>query len=101
MDAEAAPDYFLVNCAHPSHVAPALDAEANGWTSRIEGIRPNASRMSHAELDEAPELDEGDPADLAAGIDALRANCRTCASSAAAAAPTAATSPPSGCGRLS
>ncbi len=73
VDAEARPDYFLVNCAHPSHVAPALDTEANGWTSRIEGIRPNASRMSHAELDEAPELDEGDPVDLAAGIDALRA----------------------------
>ncbi len=73
VDAEAAPDYFLVNCAHPSHIAPALDAGANGWTSRIEGIRPNASRMSHAELDEAPELDEGDPAELAEGIDGLRA----------------------------
>ena len=30
--------------------------------------------MSHAELDEAPELDEGDPADLAARIGRLRAH---------------------------
>ncbi len=71
VDAAAPPDYFVVNCAHPTHVAPAL--EGDGPWSRIEGLRPNASRMSHAELDEAPELDEGDPADLAVRTDALRA----------------------------
>jgi len=70
VDAEAPPDYFIVNCAHPTHVAPAL--EGDGPWSRIEGLRPNASRMSHAELDDAPELDEGDPADLRAGTDRLR-----------------------------
>ena len=69
VDAAAAPDYYVVNCAHPTHVAPGLaneDGSYGLWLSRIEGLRPNASRMSHAELDEAPELDEGDPADLAA-----------------------------------
>jgi S-methylmethionine-dependent homocysteine/selenocysteine methylase len=71
VEAAAPPDYFVVNCAHPTHVAPALVAD--GPWSRIEGLRPNASRMSHAELDEAPELDEGDPAELASSVDALRA----------------------------
>ncbi len=72
VDAAAPPDYYVVNCAHPTHVAPAL--EGDGPWSRIEGLRPNASRMSHAELDAAPELDEGDPADLAVRTDALRAS---------------------------
>ena len=50
----------MVNCAHPDHFR---DAVANGesWTSRIGGLRANASRLSHAELDEAEELDQGDP----------------------------------------
>ena len=77
VDAEAAPDYYVVNCAHPTHVAPGLASEDGSyglWLSRIEGLRPNASRMSHAELDEAPELDEGDPADLAARTHDLRAH---------------------------
>jgi S-methylmethionine-dependent homocysteine/selenocysteine methylase len=75
VDAEAAPDYFLVNCAHPTHVAQSLDGDGadQAWLGRIEGLRPNASRMSHAELDEAPMLDEGDPVELAAGVDGLRA----------------------------
>ena len=77
VDAAAAPDYYVVNCAHPTHVAPGLASEDGSyglWLSRIEGLRPNASRMSHAELDEAPELDEGDPADLATRTGDLRAH---------------------------
>ncbi len=57
------PAYFMINCAHPSHFIetlrnhhPALD--------RIRGIRANASCKSHAELDEATELDSGDPYEL-------------------------------------
>jgi len=74
VDAETggAPAYFMVNCAHPTHFADVLAAEA-GPTERIRGLRPNASRMSHAELDEATELDSGDPADLGARSAALRA----------------------------
>ena len=70
VDAEAAPDYFMVNCAHPSHIAPGLTA--GDWRSRIVGLRTNASTRSHAELDAATVLDEGDPADLARAQDRLR-----------------------------
>lgn len=50
--------YFMVNCAHPEHFAGALKGD---WVGRIGGVRANASRKSHAELDVAEELDEGDP----------------------------------------
>jgi homocysteine S-methyltransferase len=40
--------------------------DGGAWTERIRGLRANASTLSHAELDEAEELDDGDPADLAA-----------------------------------
>ena len=66
-----APIYFMVNCAHPEHFDHVLDSDAD-WITRIRGIRANASRMSHAELDEAEELDAGDPAELGAQYSALR-----------------------------
>lgn len=56
--------YYMINCAHPTHFDGAIDAGAP-WTAKVRGIRANASTMSHAELDEAAELDEGDPDDLA------------------------------------
>jgi homocysteine S-methyltransferase len=71
VDAEAGPDYFMINCAHPSHIAPAL-ADDGDWRLRIRGLRANASTRSHAELDAATELDEGDPHELAQAQDALR-----------------------------
>ena len=55
--------YYMVNCAHPTHFEGAL-AEAGPWRDRIRGVRANASRKSHAELDAATELDIGDPAEL-------------------------------------
>lgn len=61
----AAPVYFMVNCAHPTHFAATLRDGAD-WTRRIKAVRANASRLSHAELDEATELDRGDLAELAA-----------------------------------
>jgi S-methylmethionine-dependent homocysteine/selenocysteine methylase len=72
VDAACPPDYFMVNCAHPSHLAPGLDCGDASWRDRIVGLRANASTMSHAELDEAEELDEGDPVELAAAHDRLR-----------------------------
>jgi homocysteine S-methyltransferase len=60
---DAAPIYYMINCAHPTHFAGVL-AEAGAWRERIGGIRANASAKSHAELDAAEELDAGDPADL-------------------------------------
>lgn len=66
------PAYYMVNCAHPSHFAGALPV-CEDWMPRIKGVRANASRLSHAELDEADVLDEGDPAELAHEYAALRA----------------------------
>lgn len=63
---------FVVNCAHPDHIAPAL-AAGGAWLDRLVGVRPNASRRSHAELDEAPDLDDGDPDELGAQVARLRA----------------------------
>ena len=56
--------YFMVNCAHPTHFESQLSV-ADAWRERVRGVRANASSMSHAELDVAEELDEGDPAELA------------------------------------
>jgi homocysteine S-methyltransferase len=67
---DGAPLSFMINCAHPTHFADALPAgEAR---KRIGGLRANASTLSHAELDEAEELDSGDPDDLAERYVALR-----------------------------
>jgi homocysteine S-methyltransferase len=60
----AYPAYYMINCAHPTHFAATLD-QGSSWTGRIKGIRANASRCSHAELDTMTELDTGDPAELA------------------------------------
>jgi len=68
----AAPAYFMVNCAHPSHFEGVLAVDAP-WVQRIRGVRANASRRSHAELDEAEELDDGDPDELGADYARLRA----------------------------
>jgi S-methylmethionine-dependent homocysteine/selenocysteine methylase len=65
------PAYYMINCAHPTHFEQALTVDAN-WISRIRAIRANASAKSHAELDEAQELDAGDPKDLARRMARLR-----------------------------
>ena len=71
VEAEDAPDGFVVNCAHPTHIAPAL--EDGDWLRRIVQVNPNASTQSHAELDDAEELDAGDLGLLTSSYDALRA----------------------------
>jgi S-methylmethionine-dependent homocysteine/selenocysteine methylase len=63
-------DGRLLNCAHPTHMAAGL--EAGPALQRIGGLRANASALSHAELDEAEELDEGDPVALGRDIAGLR-----------------------------
>ena len=62
--------YFMINCAHPSHFDTVLTG--GRWMERIVGVRANASCKSHAELDEATELDDGDPADFARRYRELR-----------------------------
>ncbi len=66
----AAPVYYMLNCAHPDHFDAVLDG--GPWCERLRGIRANASRCSHAELDESTTLDDGDPAELGAAYAALR-----------------------------
>ncbi|WP_138933300.1 homocysteine S-methyltransferase family protein [Roseovarius arcticus] len=57
------PAYYMINCAHPDHFRGTLE-QGGAWTNRIFGLRANASRMSHAELDNCEELDDGDPQEL-------------------------------------
>jgi homocysteine S-methyltransferase len=64
--------YFMVNCAHPTHLDAVLDSGA-AWAPRLRGVRANSSRLSHAELDEATEIDAGDPDELARQYADLRA----------------------------
>jgi homocysteine S-methyltransferase len=68
-ETDGAAAYFMVNCAHPTHFAEALEGD---WLERLRGVRANASKKSHAEVDEAEQLDEGDPAELAAAYVDLR-----------------------------
>ena len=65
------PLYYMINCAHPDHFRAVLD-EPGPWRRRVRALRANASRMSHAELDAAETLDDGDPVELGALYAALR-----------------------------
>ena len=65
-----APAYFMVNCAHPTHFDDTL-VKAD-WSKRIRGIRANASKCSHAELDKATELDAGNPLEFGQQYRAIR-----------------------------
>ncbi|HEX3443062.1 MAG TPA: homocysteine S-methyltransferase family protein [Pseudolabrys sp.] len=60
---DRAPVYYMINCAHPTHFSDAVAARGD-WVTRIGGLRANASRRSHAELDQATELDAGDPVEF-------------------------------------
>lgn len=64
------PAYYMINCAHPTHFEAVLDG--GPWMRRLRGLRANASKRSHAELDEAKDLDAGDPVELGAEYAALR-----------------------------
>lgn len=55
--------YFMINCAHPTHFEHGLQRN-EPWVQRIRGVRANASRCSHAELDASTELDAGNPLEL-------------------------------------
>jgi homocysteine S-methyltransferase len=71
----AAPVYYMLNCAHPTHFDSELQTSA-AWTQRLRGLRANASRRSHAELDAAPDLDAGNPAELGRQYRDLRQRMR-------------------------
>lgn len=69
------PAYYMINCAHPTHFEGVVTS-GEPWLDRIRGIRPNASKMSHAELDEAEELDDGNPQELGEQYGRLRKHLR-------------------------
>jgi homocysteine S-methyltransferase len=81
-----APAYYMVNCAHPDHFADAVNV-SDPALARLRGARANASRLSHAELDEAESLDAGDPDEFGrlmaelhtsgSGLDVLGGCCGT------------------------
>lgn len=68
---DGGPAYYMINCAHPTHFADLLTTNA-AWVQRIRGLRANASRCSHTELNESTTLDEGSPAELGQEMRALR-----------------------------
>lgn len=59
------PAYYMINCAHPTHFSQQL-LDGGEWSRRVRGLRANASRCSHAELEVMTELDDGSPAELGA-----------------------------------
>jgi S-methylmethionine-dependent homocysteine/selenocysteine methylase len=69
----AYPSYYMLTCAHPTHFESVL-AVNQSWTKRIRGLRANASRRSHAELNESPDLDIGNPSELSSQYAQLKIN---------------------------
>ena len=70
-ESTVAPAYYMINCAHPTHFSAVVE-EGGAWLPRVKGLRANASKCSHAELDEAEELDDGNPQELGQENAALR-----------------------------
>ena len=62
--------YYLINCAHPDHFTSVLGD--GPWIQRLRGVVANASRCSHAELEVADALDDGDPDELGVQVGGLR-----------------------------
>ena len=62
-ETDGATAYFMINCAHPTHFDQVLEP-GERWTERIGALRANSSSKSHAELNESPTLDEGNPVEL-------------------------------------
>lgn len=69
--ADAAPDYYLLNCSHPLEYEPAL-TEGN-WINRLRGVRPNASKMEKIALCKLGHIEEGNPVELGQQLGDLRA----------------------------
>ena len=69
-DADAA--YFMVNCAHPNAFLVGAGARRARGGNGSSACGRTHRQKSHAELDEATELDEGDPTELGAQHAALR-----------------------------
>ena len=62
----------MINCAHPTHFQESLSYNES-WKQRIRAVRANAPKRSHAELDAAEEIDDGNPTELGHEYIELRA----------------------------
>ncbi len=62
--------YLDLSPKPPDHFAQVL--EDADWAHRIRGIRCNASRKSHSELDESETLDDGNPVELGGQYKGMR-----------------------------
>ncbi len=69
----SAPAYYMINCAHPTHYNTTLPG-GEEWTKRVRGMRANASRRSHQELNDSPDLDDGNPLELGGQYRDIRRN---------------------------
>ena len=65
------PAYYMVNCAHPTHFE--RDLPTGPELQRLRGIRANASKCSHEELDNSTALDAGNPGEFGEDYRRLRA----------------------------
>ena len=57
-----APAYYMINCCHPTEVAPAFDDPC--WVGRFGGYMPNAVAMEKLSLCRLGHLEDGDPQEL-------------------------------------
>lgn len=60
---ERAPVYYMINCAHPTHFDQVFRGNSE-ILLRVRGLRANSSKRSHQELNDSPDLDAGNPAEL-------------------------------------
>jgi S-methylmethionine-dependent homocysteine/selenocysteine methylase len=95
VDREGGADWYGVNCAHPTHILRGLEV-IDSSVPHLTFPRPNASTMSHQELDEMEVLDAGDQDLLKSSTDSLREKSPVSGSSVGAAGLTAVTSHVSG-----
>ena len=68
------PAYYMINCSHVDHFIDIFDTDSEGikYIKRIRGLKPNASRKSHLELNDSNELDDGNPEEFGRMLFELR-----------------------------
>lgn len=64
-----APEYYMINCTHPTEFEPGLAPGA--WTARLGGFLPNAVAMETLDLCKLGHLEDGDPGELGAQLASL------------------------------
>ena len=95
VDTEGRPDYFMVNSAHPDHLAPGL-TDDGAWRSRIVGLprmRPSVATRNSTQPRSWTRVTRSSSPGLRT---VCGRTCRTLRSSGGVAEPTPGTSPPCG-----